>query len=58
LFSEGKNAEIVIIDPLKKWKFKKENIFSKSSNSPFLNEKLIGKVYFTISKGHIFSNIN
>ena len=56
LLSENKIAELVILDPLKKWTFELGDIFSKSFNSPFINQKLIGKVDYTISKGYIFSS--
>ncbi|MAJ33541.1 MAG: dihydroorotase [Candidatus Marinimicrobia bacterium] len=56
LLSENKIAELVILDPLKKWTFELGDIFSKSINSPFINQKLIGKVDYTISKGYIFSS--
>ena len=58
LLSENKIAELVIFDPIKEWKFKISDIFSKSYNSPFINQELIGKVDYTISKGHIFSSQN
>ena len=40
---EGEKAEFTVFDPNKKWVFKKEDIYSKSKNSIFLNEKLLGK---------------
>lgn len=55
LFSVGTNAEIVIYDPNEHWKFSKNNIFSKSHNSPFVGKELKGKVVATIVKGHIAS---
>ena len=55
LFSVGTNAEIVIYDPSEDWKFSKNNIFSKSHNSPFINKNLKGKIKATIVKGHISS---
>jgi len=58
LLSENKIAELVILDPLKKWTFELDNIFSNSFNSPFINQELIGKVDYTISKGYIFSSSN
>ena len=58
LLSENKIAELVILDPIKKWTFGVSNIFSKSYNSPFINQELIGKVDYTISRGHIFSSPN
>ena len=53
LFKVGVEAELVLFNPVEKWKFKKSNIFSKSINSPFYGQELIGKVRYTISKGKI-----
>ena len=53
---EGVKAEIVIIDPQKKWTYTKNNIQSKSSNTPFIGQKFIGKVQATISKSNLFEN--
>jgi dihydroorotase len=53
LFAIGCDAELTIIDPDQEWIFKEQNIYSKSRNTPFIGEKLIGKVRFTISKGYI-----
>ena len=53
LFTIGCAAELTIIDPDQEWIFKEQNIYSKSRNTPFIGEKLIGKVRFTISKGYI-----
>lgn len=51
--SEGKDADIVIIDPEKEWVFKKENIVSKSKNSPFIDWKFKGRVKHTIHSGKV-----
>ena len=40
---EGNTANITIFDPDYKWKFKEDDIISKSKNSPFIGEKLKGK---------------
>jgi len=53
LFKLGSNAEIAIFDPDLEWSFSSENIFSKSHNSPFINQRLKGRVKATIVKGHI-----
>tara|TARA_Y100000748_G_scaffold293026_1_gene282130 strand:- start:1025 stop:1729 length:705 start_codon:yes stop_codon:yes gene_type:complete len=53
LFKVGVEAELVIFNSTEKWTFKENNVFSKSKNSPFYNEELIGKVRYTISKGKI-----
>ncbi len=56
LFKIGTEAEITIIDPDKVSVFRKENIKSRSSNTPFIGEKLIGKVLFTISRNRIYKS--
>ena len=53
LLEIGAEAELVLFDASKSWKFDSANISSKSSNSPFLGKELIGKVKYTISKGNI-----
>jgi len=53
LLVQGREAEIVIFDPEEEWEFKREHIFSRSYNSPFLGEKLKGRIKKTISKGII-----
>ena len=53
LFKIGSSAEIAIFDPDLEWSFSSENIFSKSHNSPFINQKLKGRIKATIVKGHI-----
>ncbi len=50
---EGKDADITIIDPDKEWIFKKEEIVSKSKNSPFIGQKMAGRVETTICGGKI-----
>ena len=51
--SEGKQADIVIIDPEKEYVFKKDFIESKSKNSPFIDWKLKGKVISVFVNGNI-----
>ena len=53
LFKIGCAAELTILDPDQEWIYKKQNIYSKSRNTPFIGEKLRGKVRYTISKGTI-----
>ena len=48
----GSVAELVVIDPDKKWSFTKSDIYSKSKNSPFLDEQLTGKVENTINRNY------
>ncbi|MFA5059430.1 MAG: dihydroorotase [Candidatus Omnitrophota bacterium] len=49
----GADADVVIIDPNKEWIFQKEDILSKSKNSPFVGWKLKGKVETTICGGKV-----
>ena len=53
LFKIGWAAELTILDPDQEWIYKEQNIYSKSRNTPFIGEKLKGKVRYTISKGTI-----
>lgn len=48
---EGAIADILIFNPDEEWIVK--DFDSKSSNSPFIGEKLLGKVKYTISEGKI-----
>jgi len=50
---EGERADIVIFDPDYEWVYKKEEIKSKSKNSPFIDWKFKGKVIWTICSGEI-----
>jgi len=51
--SKGKDADIIVVSPDKEWVVKKEEIFSKSKNSPFIGRKLMGRVEYTICNGKI-----
>ena len=53
LFKIGCAVELTILDPDQEWIYKEQNIYSKSRNTPFIGEKLKGKVRYTISKGTI-----
>ena len=53
LLSKGKEAEMVLFDSDESWTFEKNNVFSRSINSPFFGKELSGKIKYTISKGYI-----
>ena len=53
LFKIGCAVELTILDTDQEWIYKEQNIYSKSRNTPFIGEKLKGKVRYTISKGTI-----
>lgn len=49
--AENAPADLVVFDSKKEWKIDK--FASKSQNSPFINEKLTGKIELTVSNGKI-----
>lgn len=51
--SEGAPADITIIDPSKEWVYKKDEIVSKSTNSPFLGWTLKGRATDVIVWGRV-----
>ena len=51
--AEGKVADITIFDPNKEYVYLKENIVSKSKNTPWINKKLKGQVRYTVVSGRI-----
>ena len=53
LFAEGVVAEITVIDPQENWIFTKDDIYSRSINSPYIGEELFGKIKYTIVKGSV-----
>jgi dihydroorotase len=53
LLAEGSDAELTIFDPHKKWVFSKDDIQSRSSNSPYIGVSMAGRVKYTIVKEHI-----
>lgn len=53
IIKEGFDADITIIDPEKTWEVKREDIVSKSKNTPFIGRKLKGQVFCTIFGGRV-----
>ncbi|WP_324825478.1 dihydroorotase [Sinanaerobacter sp. ZZT-01] len=52
IIKDGGDADLVIFDPSEAW-IVKSDFASKSNNSPFIGEKLYGKIKFTICNGAI-----
>jgi dihydroorotase len=52
--AEGKKANLVVFDMNEEWTYTKENNQSKSSNSPFIGQKLKGKVLLTYNNNQQF----
>jgi len=55
--AEGRPADLTIFDPLKKWTFNRQDILSKSKNSPLIGQQLQGQVLAVVRGGH-FSQMN
>ena len=53
IIEEGKIADITIFDPNKEYVYTKEDIVSKSKNTPFIGKKLKGEVRYTIVNGNV-----
>ncbi len=51
--AQGDNADIVIVDPNQEWALAKQEILSKSKNSPFINKNLKGRPVHTILNGKL-----
>ena len=51
--AEGEIADLTIFNPNEEYVYLKENIVSKSKNSPWINKKLKGKVKYTVVSGRI-----
>ena len=51
--TEGHKADIVIFDESQSWVVDKKEFVSKAINSPFIGEKLYGRVKYTICNGKI-----
>lgn len=49
----GKIADLTIFDKDQEYVYTKEDIVSKSKNSPFIGEKLKGRVKYTIVSGKV-----
>ena len=57
LFKIGAEVELTVLDPDIEYVFKKENIKSRSINSPYLGETMIGKINYTISKNMVYKDV-
>ncbi len=54
---EGTLADLCLLDLERKSTYKRDDILSKSKNSPFIGQKLWGEIVYTINKGRlIFEN--
>lgn len=51
--SEGADADITLFNPSESWTLSPDKILSRSHNSPWLNQKLTGRVHHTIVAGKL-----
>jgi dihydroorotase len=51
--AEGREADIAVIDPAKEWVYRKEEIVSRSTNSPFIGWKLKAKISDVLVGGKV-----
>lgn len=51
--AEGKPADLLVFNPDEEWVYRKEDIKSRSKNSPYIGRKLKGRVVCTICQGRI-----
>lgn len=49
----GRPANIAVFDPLAKWRLEESSIVSKSKNSPYFDDGLVGKVMYTFVNGDL-----
>lgn len=54
IINEGEKANLTIFDPDEEWVVNVNKFKSKSKNSPYNNEKLIGKVKYAINNNQIY----
>lgn len=55
--SVGAPADVTLIDPEHNWVYDKDEVHSKSCNSPWLNHELRGRAVFTIANGKIVHKV-
>jgi len=53
VIAEGKEANLVLLDPTQEWEYNKKNNRSKSYNSPFIGHNLKGKVLLTFNNNQL-----
>ena len=51
--TEGKSADVTVIDPEKEWTVEEKAFYTKGSHSPFAGRKLKGKAVMTIVDGRV-----
>ena len=55
--SAGENANLTVFDASDRWVFQKHHIHSKSRNTPFVGQEMIGRAYAIYNKGQLIKNV-
>ncbi|MEM9886353.1 MAG: dihydroorotase [Bacteroidota bacterium] len=50
----GELANLTLFHPERSWKVEEKSIRSKSKNSPFIGQRLLGKTLLTVNKGKLY----
>jgi dihydroorotase len=53
ILKEGEKANITLFNPNSKWTLQKDDILSKSKNTPFTGKELTGKIYGVVNNNQI-----
>ncbi len=53
----GADADVTVIDPDMEWVFVKDDVLSKSRNSPFIGWKMRGRAVVTVCRGRIRQSV-
>jgi allantoinase len=53
----GKDADLILLDPNKKWKVKGEKFYSKGKITPFEGKTFQGRVIKTILRGKVVYDV-
>jgi len=51
--TEGMDADITVFNPEESWTYTPDKVHSRSCNSPWLNQRLTGKVHYTFVGGNL-----
>jgi dihydroorotase len=54
VIADGQEANMVLFDPGAEWEYSRKNNRSKSSNSPFLDQNLKGKILLTLNNNYLY----
>jgi len=56
IITEGKKAELALLDADQTWEYTKQNNRSKSYNSPFIGQNLNGKALLVCNNNHLYKS--